>query len=81
LIPIFVSNLLVVSLVEVPIELVISLVFRFWRHGRTYENNHLLGQRRKMMMTTTLPLIANQTTKVKRPREGGFCVTFSFWVL
>jgi len=21
------------------------------------------------------------TTKVKRPREGGYCVTFSFWVL
>jgi len=27
-------------------------------------------------MTTTS--IDNQTTKVKRPREGGFCVTFFF---
>jgi hypothetical protein len=34
-----------------------------------------------MMMTTTLASRGNQTTKVKRPKEGGFCVTFSFWVL
>ncbi len=32
-------------------------------------------------MTTTLTATCNQTTKVKRPREGGLCVTFSFWVL
>ncbi len=33
------------------------------------------------MMTTTPTSIGTPTTKVKRPREGGFCVTFSFWVL
>ncbi len=32
-------------------------------------------------MTTTLASTSNQTTKVKRPKEGGFCVTFSFWFL
>jgi len=41
-IPIFVSNGLVVSLVAIPVELVVSLVFRFWKHGKTYENNHFL---------------------------------------
>ncbi len=39
----FVSNGLVVSLVAIPVEMVGSLVFRFWRHGKTYENNHFLG--------------------------------------
>jgi len=32
------------------------------------------------MMTTTLPSIANQTTKVKRPREGGFCLCNFFFL-
>jgi hypothetical protein len=50
-------------------------------HIRTYENNQFLGQKNKMMMTTTLASIGNQTTKVKRPREGGFYVTFFFWFL
>jgi hypothetical protein len=31
-----------------------------------------------MMMTTTLASTSNQTTEVKRPREGGFYVTFLF---
>jgi hypothetical protein len=29
------------------------------------------------MMKTTPTSTSNQTTKVKRPREGGFCVFFS----
>jgi hypothetical protein len=33
------------------------------------------------MMTTTLASTSNQTTKVKRSREGGFNVNFSFWFL
>ncbi len=33
------------------------------------------------MMITTPASTSNQTTKVKRPMEGGFCVIFSFWVL
>jgi hypothetical protein len=33
------------------------------------------------MMMTTQASMGNQTMKVKRPREGGFCATFSFWVL
>jgi len=32
-------------------------------------------------MITTPTSIGNQTMKVKRPREGRFCVTFYFWVL
>ncbi len=47
----------------------------------TYESNHFQGQKRKMMMIITATSTGNQTTKVKRPKEGGFCVTFSFWVL
>jgi len=30
------------------------------------------------MKTTTLTSVGNQTTKVKKPREGGLYVTFSF---
>jgi hypothetical protein len=33
------------------------------------------------MMTITPTSPSTPTMKVKRPREGGFCVTFSFWVL
>jgi hypothetical protein len=39
------------------------------------------------MMMTTQASMGNQTMKAKRPREGGFCATFSFlgfvswWVL
>ncbi len=36
----------------------------------------LFGAKKKMMMTTTPTLISNKTMKVKRPREGGFCVIF-----
>jgi hypothetical protein len=51
--------------------LVVSLVFRFWGHNETYENNHFLGQRRRrMMMTTTPTSINNQTMKVKREGLG-----------
>jgi hypothetical protein len=35
-----------------------------------YENNHFLGQRTRMIMTTTPTSTKNQTMKVKRPREG-----------
>jgi hypothetical protein len=34
-----------------------------------------------MTMTTTPTSIGDQTIRVKRPREGRFCVTFFFWVL
>ncbi len=53
-IPNFIRSEIVVSLVMVPIGLVVSLVFKFWGHDATYENNHFLGQRRRMMMITTL---------------------------
>ncbi len=33
------------------------------------------------MMITTLASTGNQTMKVKRRREGEFCVTLFFWVL
>jgi hypothetical protein len=81
LISIFVRSGIVVSLVAIPVGLIVSLVYRFWGHNRTYESNHFLGQGRKAMMTTTPTSSGNQTTKVKRPKEGGFCVTFYFWVL
>jgi hypothetical protein len=81
----FVRSQLVVSLVVVLIGLVVSLISKFWGHDGTYESNHFLGQRRKMMMITTLASTlastGNQTMKVRRPKEGGFCVTFSLWVL
>jgi hypothetical protein len=32
-------------------------------------------------MMTTQASMGNQTMKVKRQREGGFCVTLFFWVL
>ncbi len=63
-------------------RLVVSLAFRFCRHGGTFESNHFLRQRRRMMMTTTPTSTSNQTTRVKRPREGGVCVILFFlWVL
>jgi hypothetical protein len=46
--------------------------------GHIKTTNHFMGQRKMVMMTTTLTSIGTQATKVKRPREGGFCVTFSF---
>jgi len=58
-------------------KLVVSLVFKFWGHGKTFESDHFLRQRKKRMMTTTSR--NNQTTKVKRPREGGVCVIFFFF--
>jgi hypothetical protein len=38
---IFIRSGVVVTLVVVPIGLVVSLVFRFLGHGRTYESNYL----------------------------------------
>jgi hypothetical protein len=63
------------------IGLVVSLVSKLWWHDKIYENNHFLGQRRTVMMTTIRASIGTPTMKVKKPREGEFCVTFSFWVL
>jgi len=61
-------------------RLVISLIFRFWGHDQANESNHFLEQRRRMMMITTLASTCNKTIKVKRPREGGFCVIlFGFY--
>jgi hypothetical protein len=54
--------------------LVVCLVFRFWGHVGAYESNHFLEQTRRMMTITTLTSINKKTMKVKRPREGGFCV-------
>jgi hypothetical protein len=69
-------------LILVPLRgLAVSLVFRFWGHKGAYESNHFLEQRRRMMMTLTLVSIGNKTTKVKRPRKGGFCVFFLGFVL
>jgi hypothetical protein len=34
-----------------------------------------------VMMTTTSTSIGTPTMKVKRPKEGGLCVTFYIWVL
>ncbi len=70
MIPIFIRNRLVVSLVAIPIGLVVNLIFRFWGHIKTYENNHFLGQRKRMTMITTPTSTSNQTMKVKRPKEG-----------
>ncbi len=82
MIPIFVKSGLIVNLVVDLVGLIVSLLSKFWRCDKTYENNHSLGQRRRMMMmTTTQASTSYQIMKVKRPREGGFCVTFSFWVL
>jgi hypothetical protein len=58
--------------------LAVSLVSRFWGHDGAYESNHFLEQRRRMMTITTST--CNKTMKVKRPREGGFCVIiFGFY--
>jgi hypothetical protein len=43
-------------------------------HNGPYESNHFLEKKRRMMMTTTPTSIDNKTTKVKRPKEGGFYV-------
>jgi len=60
--------------------LIVSLIFIFWGHDGAYESDHILEQKKRMMMTTTLASICNKTTKVKRPREGGFSIN-CFWVL
>jgi hypothetical protein len=61
-------------LVIVPLGLVVSLAFRFCGHSKLYESNHFLEQKRKMMTKTTPTSTSNKTTKVKTPRESGFCV-------
>jgi len=75
--PMFNSSLvkrgLVVSLIVVPLKYDVNLISGFWGHDKSYESNHFLEQRR-MMMTTTPTSTCNKTMKVKRPREGGFCV-------
>ncbi len=53
----------VVNLVAIPLE-----------HGGAYQSIHFLEQRRRMMMVTTPASSGNKTTKVKRPKEGGFYV-------
>jgi hypothetical protein len=53
--------------------LVGSLVFRFWGHGGAFECKHFLELRQRMMTRVT-PTSIGQKTKVKSPREGGFCV-------
>ncbi len=76
--------MLVGSPIIVPLGgLVVNLFSRFSWHGGTYESNHFLEQRRRIMMITTPISTCNTTTKVKRPREDGFCgFCFSFvWVL
>ncbi len=70
MIPIFVRSRLVVGLATIPIGLVVNLVLKFWGHSGTYENNHFLGQRKRMVMTITPTSTSNQIMEVKRPREG-----------
>jgi hypothetical protein len=60
-------------LVIVLLGLLVSLAFRFWGHNEAYESNHFVEQKRKMMTKTTPTSTSNKTTKVKTPREGGFC--------
>ncbi len=61
------------------------ILFRFSWHDETYENNHFLEQRKKIMTTTSLASTSNNTTKVKRLREKGFyvfcffCFGFVLW--
>jgi len=75
---------LVGSPIAIPLgRLVINLLSRFSGHGGTYESNHFLKQRRRIVMPTVPTSTSNKTTKVKRLKEGGFCVfCFSLiWVL
>jgi hypothetical protein len=53
--------------------LVVNLIFRFFKHGGTYENNHFLEQRKIMTIATPIS-INNKTTKVKQLKEDEFCV-------
>jgi hypothetical protein len=68
----------VVNLVVVPLGLVESLDSKFWGHDEAYESNHFLEQRKRRMTTTPLASIGNKSTKVKRPKKGGFCFVFFF---
>jgi hypothetical protein len=43
-IPILVIRALIVGLITIPLQLVVSLVSRFWGHIGAYENNHFLEQ-------------------------------------
>jgi hypothetical protein len=56
--------------------LVVNLVSKFWGHDKAYESNHVLEKMKGRRMTTTPTSTINKTTKVKRSREGGFCVIF-----
>jgi hypothetical protein len=54
--------------------LVVNLLSRFSWHGGTYESNHFLEQRRRIVTIATTTSTNNKTTKVKRLKEDGFCV-------
>ncbi len=72
------------SPIAIPLgRLIINLLSRFSRHNGAYESNHFLEQRKRIVMTIVPASTSNKTTKVKRLKEGGFCVVcFSiFWVL
>jgi hypothetical protein len=72
---ILVKRGLVGSPIVVPLGgLVVNILSRFGRHNGAYESNHFVEERRRIVTTTTLTSIGNKTTKVKRLREGGFCV-------
>jgi hypothetical protein len=63
------------SLVTIPLGgLVVDILQRFSWHDETYESNHFLEQRKRRMTTSSPSSTSNNTTKVKRPREDGFCV-------
>ncbi len=75
-VPISIRKGRVVSLVVVPLGLVVNLDSKFCGHSKTYESNHFLEQRRRMMTTMSQASTSNKITKVKRSREVGFCIFF-----
>jgi len=60
-------------LISILVKLVVNLVFKFWGHDKVYESNHFLEQMKRRKMKTTPTSTNNKSTKVKRPRDGGFC--------
>lgn len=54
--------------------LIINLLSRFWGHNEAYDSNHFLEQRMRIVTTVASTSIDNKTMKVKRLKDGGFCV-------
>ncbi len=61
------------SLITTPLRgLLVNLFFRFSWHGGTYESNHFLEQRRRIVTTIAPTSTSNKMTKMKRLKEDGF---------